>query len=140
MSYSPIVVAFFQEEALYTPSPFVTIKSKLRHLNKKRYPDGTQMLHTLVFNCQQLVLVLKNYQKCLMLFISLTLHYQLRLVKSFKFCSIVSFVNIYNKYMYLDFNTMFLKYNTLAISKLQTPCFYHKYFKYYNFFEYGDPE
>ena len=42
--------------------PIFTLKTKLRHLNKKLYPGGIHMVHTVVLNCQNLDKVLNNYE------------------------------------------------------------------------------
>ena len=46
----------------------------------------------------------------IMLFMSFKLHYQLQLTKPFKFGSIVSFVNLYNKYLDLKYQGSKRKY------------------------------
>ena len=61
-SYSQIVVAVFQEEPFCTPTPFLLLKTNLRHLNKKRYPGCIQMEHTVVIYCQILDKDLNNYE------------------------------------------------------------------------------
>ena len=60
-SYSQIVVAVFQEEPFCTPIPFLLLKTKWRHLNKKWYPGCIQMMHTVVISCQNLDKDLNNY-------------------------------------------------------------------------------
>ena len=62
-----------------------------------------------------------------MLFMSFTLDSQLHLIKSFKFCSIVSFDNLYNKF--LDFKYHAPKRQLDGYFKLQTACLYDKYFR-----------
>ena len=57
MLYGQIVVAVFQEDTFYTPIPFFfTFKTKLRHLNKKWYPGGVQLMQTVICYFRQLTL------------------------------------------------------------------------------------
>ena len=91
--YGQTVVAVFQEDTFYTPTQFYfTFKTKLRHLNKKWYPGGVQLMHTVVRYYQQLTLRPKQASKSIvcvqkhtfMLFMTFTLHFQPHLMKSLK--------------------------------------------------------
>ena len=56
-----MVVAVFQEDTFYTPTLFFfTFKTKLRHLNKKWYPGGVELMHTVVRHYRQLTLKYQN--------------------------------------------------------------------------------
>ena len=46
---------------MYTHS-FLLLKTKLRNLNKKWYPGGIQMTHTVVLYCQNLNKDVNNYK------------------------------------------------------------------------------
>ena len=64
MLYGQIVVAVFREDMFYTLTPFVfTVKTKLRHLNKKWYPGGVQLMHTVVRYYRQLTMRPKQVSK-----------------------------------------------------------------------------
>ena len=61
--YGQIVVAVFQEDTFYTPTPFFFYLTKLRHLNKKWYPGSVQLMHTVVHYYRQLTLRPKQASK-----------------------------------------------------------------------------